>query len=635
MFLNWFDTREATATGAALADDFLQQNELEPKGAGRKGAGGRAGDAGLQRLLEKFLRRVDSDTRTLKLNLLKRARLANSFKWRLLEQGMDQQIVEELTRELVLRISANQGSPAPQTESSQGGMRRIQALHDEANGLLAKGALSEALQAYQRLVSLDSRDATARNGLGAAFAHLGQYPEAEAEFRQAIAIRPSFPEAYFNLAGVHEATGRYYEAEMPLRRALKLKPSYADARARLGANFLLVGRLEEARDCCEKVLRISPRHVQALVGLGQTEALMGHFAEAEALYKRALEVDQSHASAWAALASLRKMTPADGAWIKRAEELAAGGVAAKDEAALRFAIGKYYDDVQDFPRAFRSFQQANKLHKRRARPYDRRGHSAFIDDLMRVYTRDTLSAARAGTSDNERPVFVVGMPRSGTSLIEQIIASHPSAAGAGELNYWTIVVRKHEAAIRQQLLDATLRKKLAADYQRELTAHSSQALRVVDKAPINADYLGLIHSVFPKARIIYAQRDPIDTCMSCYFQQLQPSLNFTMDLGDLAHYYRQHRRLMDHWHSVLPETALLEVPYAELVADQEKWTRRIIEFIGLPWDPQTLEFHQNKRAVTTASAWQVRQKIYKTSVERWRNYKKFIGPLLELGDSTT
>jgi hypothetical protein len=133
--------------------------------------------------------------------------------------------------------------------------------------------------------------------------------------------------------------------------------------------------------------------------------------------------------------------------------------------------------------------------------------------------------------------------------------------------------------------------------------------------------------------MIYLQRDPIDTCLSCYFHQLQPSLNFTMDLGDLAHYYRQHRRLMDHWRSVLPADALLEVPYAQLVTDQEKWTRRILEFLGLPWDERTLEFHKTERAVATASAWQVRQKIYKTSVGYWHNYRKFIGPLLSLVDS--
>ena len=174
------------------------------------------------------------------------------------------------------------------------------------------------------------------------------------------------------------------------------------------------------------------------------------------------------------------------------------------------------------------------------------------------------------------------------------------------------------------------RKRLAEKYLRVLDGHAADASRIVDKAPMNADYLGLIHAVLPRARVIYLQRDPIDTCLSCYFQQLSPVLNFAMDLTDLADYYREHRRLVAHWREVLPPETFLEVPYAELVADQEKWSRRIIEFIGLPWDDRCLEFHRTARAVTTASTWQVRQKIYTSSVDRWRNYEKFIGPLLSL-----
>jgi tetratricopeptide (TPR) repeat protein len=636
MLLNWFNAREAAEAGTALADDFLQQSESGSRSARRRVAGDAQATAETQRILQKFLQRVDREARPLKLNLFKRARLANSFKWRLLEQGVDSQVVEELTRAVVLRIGGAGSSAAVPVEAGRrAGASQRQALQARANELLGKGAYGEALQSYQELVGADARDAGARNGLGIALAQLGQYREAEAEFRRAIGIKPSFPEAYFNLGGVLEVTGRYNEAEVPLRRALKLKPSYLDARVRLGTSFVLQGRIDEARDSFEKALRVAPRHPQALVGLGQTEALGGKFTAAEALYRRALEADKGAFYAWAGLAWLRKMTAADAAWVKRAEEFADSGLAAIDECTMRFAIGKYYNDTEDFPKAFRNYQRANELHKQRAEPYDRAGHVRFVDDMVRIYTKEALGQTGAGGSDSERPVLVLGMPRSGTSLVEQIIASHPAAAGAGELNVWSTVVRKHETVLRQQLLEAPLRKRVAEDYLQVLAGYSGSAQRVVDKAPANADYVGLIHSVFPKARIIYLQRDPIDTCLSCYLQQLQPALNFTMDLTDLAHYYRQHRRLMDHWRSVLPPHALLEVPYAELVADQEKWTRRIVEFLGLPWDPQTLEFHQNNRAVTTASAWQVRQKIYKTSVQRWRHYKKFIGPLLELGDSTT
>ncbi|HTS51637.1 MAG TPA: sulfotransferase [Burkholderiales bacterium] len=628
MLLNWFNAREATEAGTALADEFLLQSEPGSKSARRKGQD-------VQQLLESFLRRVDRQAGALKLNLFKRARLANSFKWRLLEKGIEQPVVEELTRALVLRIAAGQPSGAVQAPTQKVSGRQSQALHIEGDQLLREGAYREALEIFRQLVDRDGRDAIARNGLGNSLAQLGQYSEAEAEFKRLIGIKPDLPEAHFNLAGVYNATGRYHDAEPALRRALKLRPSYIDARVRLGSVQLMLGRVSEAQDNFEKALRVSPRHLNALTGMGQLRALMGQFAEAETLFKQVLELDERASYAWASLVSLRRMTAADSAWVKKAEALAAAGLSGVDEAALRFAIGKYYDDIQDFPRAFRSYERANQLHKMRAVPFDRDGLVHFVNDLVRVYTPEALASARRGGSDSTRPVLVVGMPRSGTSLVEQIIASHPAVAGAGELGFWTAVVHKHETAVRQQLLDESLRKKIAADYLRELAVHSGSAQRVVDKAPANIDYLGLIHSVFPNARLIYLRRDPIDTCLSCYFQQLGPALNFTMDLEDLAHYYREHQRLMAHWRRVLPADALLEVPYEELVSEQEPWTRRILEFLNLPWDPRTLDFHQNTRAVATASAWQVRQKIYKTSVQRWRNYKKFIGPLLELGDSTT
>jgi hypothetical protein len=326
------------------------------------------------------------------------------------------------------------------------------------------------------------------------------------------------------------------------------------------------------------------------------------------------------------------MTPSDRDWLKGAEETAASALAPVEEANIRCAIGKYYDDVGDFPRAFRSYQRGNALRKMAAETYDRDAHTQQVDDLIRVCTSEALGA-RAGASNSERPVFVVGMMRSGTSLVEQIIASHPAAKGAGELQFWHEAVRKHAATLRHELPSEPLRRKLAAAYLRDLASHSADALRVVDKATVNSDYLGLIHSVFPNARMVYLRRDPIDSCLSCYFQPFSAALNFTMDLSDLAHYYREHQRLMAHWRSVLPSETLLDVPYAALVADQETWTRRIVDFLGLEWDERCLDFHRTDRAVLTASYWQVRQKIYKSSVGRWRNYQEFIGPLLALSDA--
>jgi hypothetical protein len=252
--------------------------------------------------------------------------------------------------------------------------------------------------------------------------------------------------------------------------------------------------------------------------------------------------------------------------------------------------------------------------------------------LVSVYTPELLARPHAGASESARPVFVGGMPRSGTSLVEQIIALHPAAHGAGELEFWTDVVRQHEDAIRKEPPSESLRRKLASDYLGALARHSKDATRIVDKAPGNCDYRGLIHCVFPNACVICLRRDPIDTCLSCCFQQFSPRMNFTANLADLADYCRGHQRLMAHWRRTLRPGTLLEVPYEGLVADQEGWTGKMLDFVGLPWDEQCLNLHKTELTVTTASVWQVRQKIYKSSLERWRNYEKFIGPLLELND---
>jgi hypothetical protein len=221
---------------------------------------------------------------------------------------------------------------------------------------------------------------------------------------------------------------------------------------------------------------------------------------------------------------------------------------------------------------------------------------------------------------------VVGMMRSGTSLTEQIIASHPMAKGAGELAYWSAVAREHGAKLRQgqNPIDERTKNRLAEDYLNALERVSPTALRVVDKAPLNSDHLDVIHSIFPNARIIYMRRDPIDTCLSCYFQNFSLAHNFTFDLSDLAHYYQEHHRLMNHWRTVLPQGSILDVPYEELVADQEGWTRKILDFIELGWDTRCLDFPATDRAIVTSSFWQARQKIFKTSVRRWRNYEKFV-----------
>ncbi len=373
------------------------------------------------------------------------------------------------------------------------------------------------------------------------------------------------------------------DAEAFLRRALKLRPTDIDARINLGLTLVFLGRLRDARACFAKVLKTTPRNVLALFGMGQIATLEGRFEEAETTFRRIVEINPKMTNAWAALALTRKMTNADGEWLKSAEEIATSAIHPMEEANLRFAMGKYCDDVNDFAQAFQNFKRGNELLKTAAEDYDRKERSHLIDELIRVYSREAISKIGAAGSSSAKPVFVVGMPRSGTSLAEQIIASHPAAYGAGELDFWAALIAK-EAGITQGILSEPTRPKVAEEYLRILEGLSTNASRVINKAPVNSDFLGLIYSVFPNARVIYMQRDPIDTCLSCYFQQFLTGINFTFDLSDLVHYYREHQRIMAHWRAVLPPGFILDVPYEELVADQETWSRKMLDFIGLEWD---------------------------------------------------
>jgi tetratricopeptide (TPR) repeat protein len=622
----WLNGREAAEIGAALADEFAPRTESAATG----GPPAKRTSTSMEQLLQ----RADSEVRPLQLNFYKKAKFANSFKWRLIENGVAREIADGVTQSLVVHLSQRQIPALTQSSvhapANRRDLAKAQQLFNRGNTLIEQGAYAEAAALYEKAVELDSSHAAALNNLGSALLYLGRYDEGERYFREAMAIKPDFSDPYSNLGNLLRQKGYLAGSEALLRRALKLRPNNLDARTNLGLALVFLGRTRDARACFAKVLKTQPRNLHALLGMGQIAMVEGRFEEAETTYRRVAELDPKMTDAWAALADTRKMTNADSEWLKRADEMANRATHPFQEARLRFAMGKYCDDVYDFARAFQNFKRGNELLKTLAEDYDRKKRSQLIDESVRVYSRDAISKIGAAGSSSGRPVFVVGMPRSGTSLAEQIIASHPGAYGAGELDFWATLSEKNRGQT-QRILDEPARSKVAEEYLRILEGYSESASRVIDKAPVNSDFLGLIYSVFPNAHVIYMQRDPIDTCLSCYFQQFLTGMSFAFDLSDLVHYYREHQRIMAHWRAVLPPGFILDVPYAELVADQETWSRKMLDFIGLEWDPRVLEFHTNERQVTTASAWQVRQKVYKSSVARWHNYEKFIGSLKALG----
>jgi tetratricopeptide (TPR) repeat protein len=627
MMFEWFNAREATDAGTALA------REIAPQIAATRNHDKTVAVKNDKALAE-LLGRADREVRSLRLNIYKRAKFANSFRWGLLEKGIAPAAAHEVTQLLLLHLSRS-GTVTTPGQKSAGSARNpantghFDHLFVQGNKYFAEGSYEKAIAYFQDLIAIHSDHADGLTSLGAAFCAVGRYKEAGHSFRQAIEIRPNSPKALSNLGTLLLWTGQLGDAENLLRRALKLMPKDVDAQNNLGFVLILLGRSRDARSRFQKALKVAPRNADATYGIGLVARMEGRFDEAEAMFSRALDIKPKMPGPLAALAGIRKMQSSDRSWLDRAEMMVAGGIAPLQEAELRFALGKYWDDVGNFARAFDNYKRANELQRTIAEPYNRKARTRFVDDMTRVYTPTSLAIAQTASSSSTTPVFVVGMMRSGTSLVEQIIASHPSAAGAGELGFWSGGVRAHEVTVKE-LLDDSTRKKLADRYLRVLSETSPDALRVVDKAPINSDYLGVIHSVFPNARIVYVRRNPIDTCLSCYFQPLLPSHGFAMDLSDLAHYYREHHRLLAHWLAVLPAGTMLDVPYEELIADQEAWTRRILDFLDLGWDARCLLFHETKRQVATASYWQVRQKIFSNSVGRWRNYERFIGPLRSL-----
>ncbi len=395
------------------------------------------------------------------------------------------------------------------------------------------------------------------------------------------------------------ALGRLADAEASTRRALALRPDAADTLALLGSLAIDHGRFDEAEDLLRKALAMDPELPEALVSL----------------------------------ASLRKMSPADAPWRDAAERVLARGLSVAHTINLHHSLGKYYDDVDDPDAAFQHHRRGNEL-ARGIRPgYDRAEMTQRVTRTLAAFDRNVFAALRSGGLGSERPVFVVGMPRSGTSLTEQILASHPQVHGAGELLYWIFAADAERAATAEKRA-ATIAD-LGRAYVEGLATQAPDATRVVDKLPVNFRHIGLIHAALPGARFIHLERNPLDTCLSIYFQGFSAAHPYATDFGDLAHYYHEYRRLMAHWRAVLPPQTLLEVRYEDLVDDPEGWSRRMLAHIGLPWDPRCLEFHRTHRPVLTASNWQVRQPISKGSVDRWRRYERFIGPLREaLGDDS-
>jgi tetratricopeptide (TPR) repeat protein len=531
------------------------------------------------------------------------------------------------------------------------------------NALVDLGQLEDAVYHYRRMLELRPDLAEAHNNLGNALLSLKRYEEAATSYQQALALRPNAPGAHANLGNALYALGRPQEALVHCRRALELEPDSAEAEllmgnalfdlglldeaaasyaralelkadyteAHIAAGKVLrqTGRIAEAEESCRKALSLAADSSEALALLGEIQADRGRFDEAETLLRRAIAIAPDQPEAWAGLVRYRKMQP-DAAWLAAAQRLLGQSLGVGQEINLRYALGKYFDDVEEFDNAFSSYRLANELKKRSTPKYDGERLARRVDQIIALYDADWLGRARAQGNDSARPVFIVGMPRSGTTLTEQILASHPEAFGCGELRFWHTACVDYESSTLRESESREGLPAAAEKYLSLLAGFSTDASRVIDKMPANFMNLGLIHAALPHARILHMRRNPQDTGLSIYFQIFSNTYLYANDLEDIAHYFTQYSRLMMHWRSTLADGTILEVPYEKLVADPEPWIRKIVQFVGLPWDPRCLRFHETERTVSTASNWQVRQRITTSAAGRWRNYEKYLGPLLSL-----
>ena len=377
--------------------------------------------------------------------------------------------------------------------------------------------------------------------------------------------------------------------------------------------------------------------------MGSERLVAGDMAEAERLFKRALEIQPDNFDARFALVEVKKVVAEDenfAVLVSQAALVRSGKLPMlhQKKISLHFALGKCFDDIKNYERAFMHFNEGCKL-KRATIAYDPQQTTEYFADIMRIMDRPTIQRLCGGSDPSAVPIFVLGMPRSGTTLTEQIIASHPDVHGAGELPYMLAILQRDvngEGAVYPytipKLQQADLAK-WAEDYISALHRLAPDAQRITDKMPKNFIAIGLIHAMLPNAKIIHVNRSPVDTCLSCYTQQFTKQQEHTYDLAELGRYYSDYARLMEHWRKVLPAGAFLDVQYEDIVADLNKQARHIIAFCGLEWNDSCIDFYKNKRSIHTASVTQVRQPIYTSAVERWRNYEKFLDPLLDaLGD---
>ena len=537
------------------------------------------------------------------------------------------------------------------------------AANNLANLLVDLGLIEEARERYLETLDRHPTFALAHSNFAHLLRTLGQRDEAIQHYRKATSLDPALEEAWLGLGVLLLDEGSTDEAERALDQALKLAPHRLDIRCAVSAllmarrdpfeaeAFILetlsehgdsalvwtqlgdylrkLVKLEESEAAFNKALQCNPNYGPALIGLANAMETWGNFDAARSLAVRAFEQDDLKAEVIALMSRLSRWEEEDRAFEGEVIRLLeAPQTSPKERATLLYSMGKYFNDVANYKEAQDYFIKANQLSRSLYPRYDGALLRAYNDGLIELFDEARSGPLGDYQHLSQKPVVIIGMPRCGSSLLEQMLSSHPDAAGVGEIGFFHSLYSTRYGDRIFNLKDSD-REALAAGYLERLGQGTGQALRVVDKTLSNFMFAGLIHQIFPEAKIIHLKRHPIDTCLSIFCLNL-PQFDYSMDLEDLAHAFGQYRRLMDFWRRSLPPHVLLEVSYEDLIDAPEATLRGVLDFIDLPWDPACLHFTETKRRVGTASNFQVRQGLNRSGIDRWKNYPDLLGPLLHL-----
>jgi Flp pilus assembly protein TadD len=493
------------------------------------------------------------------------------------------------------------------------------ALASAGSLLAATGRTTEALPLLQRSVELDPRQPEVLNNLGAVLRATGRLRDARSLFEQAVALSPGYADAVLNLAGARSAEGAHEAAVADLMRLLAEGHESAALLDQLGVALWKLGRYDEALAHLRRAAELDPTFADTFSHLGVVLAEYGNLEEARDAHLRAIDLAPNRPDFYRLLA---KIDP-DALDARRAAALEAMGenLSRVDRIERNFALALLAVRDGDRARAFAHYSAAN-AETRAMRAYDERRTLDQIREVEHMFTPAFMAPRRNMGDPSDVPVFVVGMPRSGTTLVEQILASHPDVGAAGELELFEQILKERDGV--RELRD------IGAAYVAALRTHAPGARRITDKMPANFQHAGFIHLALPNARMIHVRRDALDTCWSCFTQSFAgDGLSWAYDLGELGRYYRAYAELMEHWRRVLPPGALLEVRYEDLVGDFEAQARRIVAYCGLEWDARCLEFYKADRPVKTASVAQVRRPLYRSSIGASRPYLPYLAPLIE------